>query len=911
MTAPQPPRLARLLVSLLFRGEAREVIVGDLDQEFSEAVRADVPLAAARRRYWRQSLASIGSLRQPIQERIADTMPSRSTFIPWRGLALDVRAVIRALAHNPGYAGVAVLSLAIGIGANTVMFSVVRQLVHDPLPVERPDELRLLYWTPNADGPLGINNISATGYRDPAGTFFRSNFSYAEFTALQRAAQGRAEIAGYSRLRQVTVDVDGRAPMSVEALLVTGNFFATLQPPVAIGRTISDADDRPGAPPVTVLSFDLWTRFFDAKPDAIGKVVRVSGVSATVIGVTDRRYRGLSPGGFVPQADVSLPMTLQPDVVPQWSEPGQSLFTDPRVHWVRALARVPDGADASLTPLLQAPLRAELHAAGLAPALADGAAARLFPGARGFDSLRNTSAQPLRLISVVVGVVLLIACINVAGLMLARGVSRQRELEVRRALGAGRARIMRGLIVEGVILSAAGGAAGVLLALWAAPALQSILTSGLGTSGIGVTIDWTLLGATAALACTAGVVSSLLPAIRFSRQSALQGRTAASAPRLAIGRALLALQIAISLPLVTGAGLFLRTLHNLGAVELGFEPDGLILFAVDPTMNGRAPQRAAEVYPRLLERLEAIPGVTAATVLENPLIANTESDSTATVNGQQGTMYLNAIGPHYLETMGARLVDGRTVGLGDRHGTPPSVLINETAVRKFFNGKSPIGQHFKIGTRDVEVVGVVADSKYDGIRNDIPPTMLQSFLQREMFGMSVVVRVSGSTAPMRRAIEDAVHEVDPSMPVTRYRTQLEQIDETIGKERVFARLLTAFGAFALLLACVGLHGVTSYSVTRRTSEIGIRLALGARRSQVLWLVMRQVLVLAAAGLAVGVPAALIAGPAVSSFLFGLQPNDPTTLILAAVLMVGVAVSAGLLPARRAARMEALSALRTE
>jgi predicted permease len=758
---------------------------------------------------------------------------------------------------------------------------------------------------------LGINNISATGYRDPSGTLYRSNFSYGEFAALQRAAQGKADIAGYNRLRQVTLDVDGRAPVSAEAMLVTGNFFSTLRPPVAIGRMISDADDRPGAPPVAVLSFEVWTRFFDARPDAIGKVIRVNGVPASVVGATDRRFRGLSPGGFVPQAGVSLPMALQPEVVPQWSLPGRSLFTDPRAHWVRALARVPDGADASLAPLLQAPLRAELHAAGIAPALADGAAARFFPGARGFDSFRSASNQPLRLISVVVGGVLLIACINVAGLMLARGVSRQRELEVRRALGASRARIMRGLLVEGVVLSGAGAAAGVLLALWAAPALESILTSGLGTSGVSLTLDWTLLLVTAALACAAGVVSSLLPAIRFSRQSALQGRTAAGAPRLLIGRALLALQIAVSLPLVAGAGLFLRTLHNLGAVELGFEPEGLVLFAVDPTMNGRAPDRSADVYPRLLERLEALPGVTAATVLENPLIANTESDTTATVNGKSGTMYVNAIGPHYLETMGARLIAGRPLGLGDRRGAPPAVLINETAVRTFFDGRSPLGQRFKIGQRDVEVVGVIADSKYDAIRNDVPPTTLQSFLQREMFGMHVAVRVSGSTAMMRRAIEDAVHDVDPSMPVTRYRTQLEQIDETIGKERVFAHLLSAFGAFALLLACVGLHGVTSYSVTRRTSEIGIRLALGARRSQVLWLVLRQVLGLAAAGLIVGVPLALLAGPAVGSLMFGLQPRDPLTLAIAAALMVGVSVAAGLIPARRAARMEALAALRSE
>jgi predicted permease len=908
---PHPPRLARALVSLFLSGDVREVIVGDLDQEFFEAVRAGAPLRAARRRYWRQSMASIAAIRRPLQERMVPDMSRRSGFNALRGLGLDVRAVTRALRHNPGYAGVAILSLAIGIGANTAVFSVMRQIVYDPLPVERPGELRMLYWTPNSDAALDVSQVGSTGYRDPAGVFYRSNFSYPLFGAMQRAVEGAIDLAGYNRVRETTVAADGRPPVIREAMLVTGNFFATVRPPLAFGRALTADDDRPGAPPVAVLSHDLWTQFFDAAPTAVGTIVRVNGTALTVIGVTAREYRGLSPSGFTPAPGVTVPMALQPAVASQWSDSGRSLFSEPRVLWVRAIARVPDGKDSAVTQALQGVLRAELQAAGVPQAIADVSAPRLFPGARGFDSMRNTASQPLRLISVVLGVVLLIACINVAGLMLARGVARQRELDVQRALGASRSRIMRSLLVEGVILSAAGGVAGVLLAVWTAPVLQSLLTSGLGTTGVGFSLDWRLLAVTGALACAAGILSSLLPAIRFSRQSTLRDRTTAGAPRLAIGRALLALQIAVSLPLVAGAGLFLRTLHNLDAVELGFDPDGLILFAVDPTMNGRAPERSAEVYPRLLERLEALPGVTSATVIENPLIANIESDSTVTVNEKKGVMYLNSVGPRYLETMGARLLEGRPLGLGDRRGMTWSVLINETAVRTFFNGQSPVGQRFRISKREVEVVGVVADSKYDGLRNAVPPTALLSFLQREMNGMHVIVRVAGETGRMRRAIEAAVQAVDPGMPLTRYRTQREQIDETTGRERVFARLLTAVGAFALLLACVGLHGVTSYSVTRRTSEIGIRLALGARRSQVLWLVLRQVLVLAAAGLAIGIPMALLAAPAVGSCLLGLRPNDPMTLVVAAAIMVSVAVVAGLLPARRAARLDALAALRAE
>lgn len=906
--SPQPPRLARAIVSLLLGGEAREVVMGDLDQEFREALRAGTPLALARRRYWRQSLASIAAVRWP-QTRTVSDMPTRPPAGFLNGLDLDVRGVVRALRRNPGYTGVAVLSLAIGIGANSAVFSVMRQLLHQPLPVDRPAELRMLYWAPNAN--VGLNQISATGYRDPAGVFYRSNFTYPQFSAMQRAVAGQMDLAAYNRARQATIATDARPPVISEVFLVSGNFFSTLRAPLAAGRALTEADDQPGAAPVAVISHDLWTRFFDAGATAIGKIVRVNGTALTIVGVTAREYRGLSPGGFVPPPSVTVPIALQAAVVPEWSEQERSLLSAPTVYWVRALARAPDGRDAALTQAVQGVLRAELLASGITSSAAENATTRLFPGERGFDSLRGGTARPLQLLATVIGVVLFIACVNVAGLMLARGVARQRELDVRRALGAGRARIVRGLLVEGVLLSTAGAAAGMLLAMWAAPVLRSMLTAGLGTTGVGLSVDWTVLAATAALAVAAGILSSLLPAIRFSRESGLRDRTAAAAPKLAIGRALLALQIAVSLPLVAGAGLFLRTLHNLGAVELGFDPEGLILFAVDPTMNGRAPERSAEIYPRLLERLEALPGVTSATVIENPLIANMESDTEATVNGQKGVMYVNAIGPNYLETMGVRLLEGRPLSLNDRRGSPPSVLINETAVRTFFRGSPPLGQRFHIGRREVEVVGVVADSKYDGIRNTVPPTSLQSFLQREMHGMHVVVRVSGATTGMRRAIEDVVQAVDPGMPLTRYRTQREQIDETTGRERVFARLLTAVSAFALLLACVGLHGVTSYSVSRRTGEIGIRLALGARRSQVLWLVLRQVLVLAAAGLAVGIPLARLAAPLVGSFLFGLEPTDTLTLIAAGAIMVIVAAVAGLAPARRAARMDALTALRSE
>jgi predicted permease len=905
-----PPRLARALASWLLRGDAGEVIVGDLDQEFAEAVAGGTPLGTARRHYWRQALASIAATRTGAKETAVVT--ASRPFRPLQGLSLDLRAILRTLRASPGYVFVAVLSLAVGIGANTAVFSMVRQLLIEPLPVDRPSELRLVYWTPNTNDPVAIRNVMSSGYRDSAGVFYRSNVSYAEYTAMRDAASGSADLSGFNFAPKLTTSIEGRPPIVANGMLVSGSFFSTVRPPLAFGRGLAESDDSPGAPAVAVIGYGLWTRLVGNDPNVVGRTIRVSDVPVTIVGVTAAAYRGLSQGGFSPETDVTMAISQQPIITPKWAEPGESLFTAANLNWVRVIARVREGSDARVTDVLQTALRGALPNGGLTLAQAAIASPRLLPGARGLDSLRTAAVLPLRVLSVVVGVVLLIACINIAGLMLARGVSRQRELAVRRALGAGRARIMRQLLLESVALSVAGGAAGLLLAVLTAPVLQSMLTSGLGTSGVGVALDWPLLAATGALACTAGVLAGLLPAIRFSRHgdTMLKERTGA-APRLMIGRALLALQIAVSLPLVVGAGLFLRTINNLASVDLGFNPRGLVLFTLDPTMSGKAPERAAIVFPQVLDRLEQIPGVTSASLSENAMISGWQSDSIVTVNGQSADMFMNGVGPHYLQTMEVPLLSGRSIERTDRFGLPWVVVINQTAAKTFFGAASPIGQHFLLGRHDVEVVGVMGDNKYDDLRHAVPPTMLLSYLQRQLGSQTVVVRAEAPVSTLQPAIEHAVHEVDASLPISDIRTQTDQIDQTIGKERVFTRLLTVFGLFALLLACVGLHGVTSYSVARRTNEFGIRLALGAQRSQLLWLVLRQVVVLAVIGLAIGLSVAWLAGPALRSLLFGLEPNDPVTMLISAALMAAVAIAAGLWPARRAARMEALNALRTE
>jgi predicted permease len=907
-----PPRLARSLALLLLRGDAREVIVGDLDQEFAEAISSGVRPARARRQYWRQTIASITAARRPAHSQRARVRPLHLV----RGLSLDLTAVLRVLRRSPGYAAIAVLSLAIGIGANTTIFSVARQLLMMPLPVERPDELRIVYWTPRHNGALGINNIAGSGFAGESGLFYRSNFTYPQFTAMQHVVAGSANLAAYNFLRGLTASVNGRPPVATTGMLASGNFFETVRPPFALGRGLSAPDDTAGAPVVAVISHGLWTRLFDNDPGVLGKTVRVNNVPVEIVGVTAAGYRGLSLTGFTPATDVTVALAKQPVISPEWSGT-TSLFTSPRTYWVRLIARAPGATDAAIRDALQATFGSLLLDGGIKPEIAAKSSVGVFPGARGLDSLRRGALLPLRILAAVAGVVLFIACVNVAGLMLARGVSRQREMAVRRALGAGRGRIMRELLLESVLLSVAGGATGLVVALWMAPTLQTMVAAGLGATGVTVALDWPLLIAATAIACAAGILAGLLPALRFSRSAgALLGDRsgAAGTPRLRIGRVLLALQIGVSLPLVAGAGLFLRTLHNLGGVDLGFNPHEVVLFTIDPTMNGRKPEQRTAIYPRLLERLEAIPGVTSATLLENALISGSESNTSLIIGGREVEIYWNSIGPHYHETMGVPLVAGRSIRPSDTdRGAHGVAVLNQTAAQQIFGTRAPIGARFHMpyGKRDVEVVGIAADSKYGGLRSDIEPTMLLSYLQMPVGSMTVAVRSPIPAAALRASIEAAVREVDPSVPIADYQTQLEQIDQTIGKELVFTRLLTLFGAVALLLACVGLHGVTSYSVARRTPEIGIRLALGAQRPRILWLVLRQVVVLAAAGLVIGLPIAWLTAPVTGAFLFGLNARDPLTILAAAALLVLVALVAGIRPARRAARLEALAALRSE
>jgi predicted permease len=836
------------------------------------------------------------------------------------------------LARSPGFALVAVASLAIGIGANTAMYNVVRALLVDSLPVHKPAELALAYWTRPADTKVRMLELNSDTFRDPrSGQRLQSNLTYSMFAAMREASAGSVPIFGFNFIGQANVSIDGQPPMPAGGMLATNDYFPVMGLSMAAGRPFTAADDRPDAPRVVVISYGLWTRAFGGDRSAIGRTIRVAGTPCEIIGVTAQGYRGLSQGGYFPPVDVTLPMAAQPDFMPRWSAmpaSGASLFTSNQ-FWVRAIVRVPAGTT-GVENALASPLRSEFSKLPNAtPAEIPQVTVRLLPGGRGLDSLRKDTERPLAILGGVVAVVLLMACANLAGLMLARGVGRQRELAVRRALGAGRMRLIRVLMTETLLLALAGGVVGLLIAAWSGPVVASMLTVGLGAADVDLAISWRLAGLTAAVSIAAAIFAGLIPALRLSgRLSAeLTTRAGQAGPRLATGRTLIALQIAVSVPLLVGAGLFLRTIYNLSSVDIGFNPDGLVVFKLEPGL-GRAndARDPREVYANVLERMRTLPGVTSASIVGDLPMSGLSSNTGGKVGEEKISVNLNAVGPRFFETMGIPIVAGRSIEDRDTASAPPVVVVSQTFAAQYFPGQPAIGQHFLIGEANVEVVGVVADSRNRDLRTAPPPMVYDAYLQRSFATfpafrgflrtvspreMSVVLRAAAPLAALRSAIPAAVREVEPELPVTDIRTETDQIAHSTARERMFMRLLVIFGGFAVLLACIGLHGVTSYAVARRTSEIGIRMALGAQRSQVLWMILRQVVVLALAGVALGLPIAFSASPVIGSMLYGLAPRDMVTMAASALLLIAVALAAGWLPARRAVAVDPTIALRGE
>ncbi|MCG6922986.1 MAG: ABC transporter permease [Acidobacteria bacterium] len=834
------------------------------------------------------------------------------------GLGHELRYVLRVLRRSPGFTLIAVLSLAIGIGANTAMLGVVRTLLLNPLSVERPQELKLLAWS--REGDYRVNAVGETSYPDSdTGAPLRSNFSYPIYQALRDAAPSDVDLCAFAFLRSVSVALENQPAFAAGGALVDGHYFSTLKIPMALGRPIVPDDDAPRAPLVAVLSHTFWMRAFGGDRSVVGRTVRVNGVTAEVIGVSADGFKGLSMGGFFPQTEITLPVAAQPSVYRQLSAHG-SRFRSDDLFWLRVMARV---SSRTSEAIVQQRLAAAMRTVPSPLVGGDGhlPELRLVDGSEGAQPVRPQTARLLYLLLGVVGIVLLIACVNLASLMLARGVGRQREMAVRSALGSSRAQLMRLALLEAVVLSVAGTAAGLALASLSRNALRGLLTGSLGSGAFGdldiqVSLDPLVLAFGVTLAAAATIASGLLPALRLSGIDPIgwlrQQGSGGSTPRLRAGGILVAVQIAVSVPLVVGAILFVRTLANLGSVQLGFDPRGIVSFQVDPAYTRLSEERYPWLYQQLLARVLQVPGVRSVTLVENAPMSGIVSNSFLDVSGRRVVLYKNAIGPAFLETMGASLLAGRMPGLQDDREAPAVGVVNQAAVRELYGGASPVGRTLRTDGLDVQIVGVVNDMPYRNARDPVPPTLYQSAFQRKAWGgYHVFVRTGTPLSRLEGPLRAAVAEIDPDIPVPRIRTQSEIIAQASAKERAFTQLLTIFAGFALLLASIGLHGVTSYAVTRRTGEIGVRVALGAAPGQILWTVLREAVVLAVAGLLVGVPAAIAGAPLVRSLLYGVAPTSPATITAAATVMLAIAVAAGLLPALRAARLDPLVALRHE
>ncbi|HJR05666.1 MAG TPA: ABC transporter permease [Pyrinomonadaceae bacterium] len=850
-------------------------------------------------------------------------------------LIRDLRYALRTLRRSPGFTAVAVLSLSLGIGANTALFSVVDAVLLKKLPVKEPDRLVLFKSVAGPTFSPGSHRGSAT--RDEAGRLARSSFPYLTYARLRAQPGVLSDVFACGDMN-VNVSAGGRAEVA-SGQAVSGNYYAALGVPALVGRTLTDEDDRAAATPAAVLSHRYWQRRFGGDPAIVGRHINLNSVAFTVVGVTPQGFDGAMELGTSP--DVSIPIAWEPQV-----SGDRSMMKGSGAWWLRLMGRLKPGATAaqaqsSLEPIFQQsalehrearrarenptfkPLSPEEY-----PRLA------VYPGSRGETNTRESYQRPLYMLLGVVALVLLIACANVANLLLARAAARQREIAVRLALGASRGRLVRQLLTESVLLAGLGGALGVLFAFWLKDGLLAVSAWGGGDMvALEPRLDLRVLGFTLALSLLTGVLFGMVPAWRATRvdltpalkDSARSSTTA----RSWLTKSLVVAQVALSLLLMVGAGLFLRTLVNLQRVELGFDARNLLLFTVEPRLIGYKDERLANLYQQMFQRIEAVPGVQSVTFSREPLLAGGESDRSlflpggaAAADGElkpEGDVYIHQVRENFLGAMGIPLIAGRSLAPQDDARAPKVAVVNQAFVRRFLHGENAIGRRFGFdpeNTGELEIVGLAGDAKYVRQREEIPPTVYLPWSQELSSAgvMTFEVRTSGDPVSYVAAIRQAASEVDANLPLKDIKTQVEQADERLAMERLFAKLLGLFGLLAQALAAVGLYGVLAWSVAQRTREIGIRVALGAGRGDVMRMVLRQGMTLTLVGVAVGLGGAYALTKYLASLthmLYGVAPNDPLTYGLTAAALALVALLACYVPARRATKVDPMVALRYE
>ncbi|HTX34811.1 MAG TPA: ABC transporter permease [Bryobacteraceae bacterium] len=827
----------------------------------------------------------------------------------------DLRYSLRTLRRSPVFLAVAVLSLALGIGANTAIFTLIHELILQPLPVKDPERLVMLAGRGrHYGGNNGRDKISYPMYyqiRDQNQVFSGMFCTYP--TTVSATFQGSTELVG--------------------ADLVSGNYFPVLGVGAAVGRVFTASDDLiQGGHPLAVLSYGYWRARFGADPGVVGKQIVVNGRSLTIIGVSRSGFDGVEPGR-APQ--IRIPITMS-DYLPRTD---YSRMNDDRFRWTEVFGRLKPGmtiqqAQAGLQPLFHQILNREVTEKPFAKAspLVKQEFLKMWmevmPGSTGRSNLRRAYAKPLFALMGIVGLVLLIACSNLANLLIARASARQKEIALRVALGAGRWRLVRQLLVESLMLAAAGGALGVGLAVLIDQALIDFLPSGHTPLSLSSTPDWNVLAFTFALSLVAGTLFGLIPALQATRPTLAdtlkdQAGAVIRGGSAGLRKGLVVAQVSLSLLLLIGAGLFLQSLRNLKTLNPGFDVRNVVAFDVDPTMSRYDPAFTRDYYRRLRQRLDAMPGVESDALAVVPVLENNEWDNWVTIEGysakpdERPDPHVQYASPDFFKTLKIPVLLGRDFTDRDTAGAPKVAIVNQKFVKRYFGDANPIGRHFGMGIDpgtklDIQIVGVAADTKYESMRDEIPEEMYIPYDQKGFAnGCTVYLRTRGDPDRLFNTVRAAVRDVDANVPMYDIRTLENQVEISLLTERLLATLSTVFGCLATLLAALGLYGVMAFMVTRRTREIGIRMALGAGQGSVVWMVLSETLTLAGIGVALGLVGAYGVTRLIQAQLFGVNPADLLTMAAASLGIAAVTTLSGYLPARRATRIDPMSALRWE
>jgi len=847
------------------------------------------------------------------------------------GVVQDLRYALRQLCKNPGFTAVTVLTLALGIGANTAIFSVINSVLLSNLPVKDPQQL------------VFLTNPDAQGLEIGFGDGDRDFLTYSEFRDLERNNRVFSGVLAASNFTssipvelQAADSVANGAPARIS--LVSGSYFSVLSVTPILGRGFGpEVDKLRDANPIAVISYAFWQGRFGGTGNVIGRRVRILNTSYAVVGVAPPEFHGETVGA---NPDIWVPLTMQSEIFPD--RDFLSLETKPfrKTEWLQAIGRLKPGVT-----LVQAKTSIEVEFHQMMGSQTGGMSTsekRQFlnqhlaavSGSRGASTLRADFGKPLQILMAVVGFILLIACANIANILLARSAARQKEISMRVALGAGAPRLFRQVLTESVLLAAIGGAVGLLLAHWTDTALLRMVSSSPDQIRLDLHPDARVLAFTLGVSLLTGILFGLAPAFQATRvdlNSVLKGtsrRVAGSAVhsgRVPTGKILVIAQVALSLALLVAAGLFVRSFRNLSATQLGYDRDHLLEFFVNPLSYGYMRAGIPALEEDILRKVGSIPGVRGATLTNNALMSFRDSTSPVTIEGQKPLSgdntdaHWDMVGPNFFSTTGIPILEGREItdhdgGNGQRVG-----VINETMARRFFPNSDPIGQlafvHTTAGQDPFVIVGVVQDSKQHSAREKVFPRFYVPYFNPIgddwTAGAAILVRTAGEPSSFSSAIRDVVRQVAANLSPVTMETVDQRLSDSLITERMIAELSGAFGALAIILVCIGLYGIMTYATSGRTNEIGIRIALGAGHRSILWLVLRESLLLVLIGAAVGVPLILAIGKWISSLLFGLQTADTLTLASAIALMFVVGVFASYIPARRAMRVDPLVALRYE